>query len=143
MSTDKDLQTVKAWFDALADNRLDDMHQYHSDDIVWELMPGVAERTVPWTGTFHGRAGVERCLEGYRAVESLEFRIEEPLTRRDGTIVVPGYSDYRVVGTEHRFQIEFVEYFRFKDGKISFVKVYGDTAGATDALGKARQKGEQ
>lgn len=134
------LEVVKAWFAALAENDFDSMHAFHTDDIVWDLMPGPAEATVPWTGHFEGRAGVDECLRRYEKVRSERFTIEEPLVRADGTITVPGRSDYVVNESGEHFTIEFVEYFQFSGDRISYVKVYGDTADATRALARGRER---
>ena len=126
---------VRAWFGHLGDGRFESMHEYHSGDIVWELMPGPAEEVAPWFGVFRGRAGVDECLR--RFAESVETRrvvIEEPLVAGDDRVTVPGFCDLVVRATGREFRIEFVEYFRFRGDRIVLVKVYGDSAAAGRAF---------
>ena len=126
---------VRAWFGHLGDGRFESMHEYHSGDIVWELMPGPAEEVAPWFGVFRGRAGVDECLR--RFAESVETRrvvIEEPLVAGDDRVTVPGFCDLVVRATGREFRIEFVEYFRFRGHRIVLVKVYGDSAAAGRAF---------
>ena len=126
---------VRAWFDHLGDGRFESMHEYHSTDIVWELMPGPAEEVAPWFGVFRGRVGVDECLRRFaESVETKRVVIEEPLVAGDDRVTVPGFCDLVVRATGREFRIEFVEYFRFRSDRIVLVKVYGDSAAAGRAF---------
>lgn len=128
-------EIVEDWFRRLGAGEYDQMHQHHTDDIVWELMPGPSEDVVPWAGVYRGREGVEECLRRFAdAVQSDRFETEPPLTGDGDIVAVPGRTDLVVRASGNRFSIEFVEYFRFRGNKISFVKVYADTAAAVRAL---------
>ena len=138
MTDARRIAIVEDWFRALAEGEYDRMHDHHTDDVVWELMPGPAEATVPWLGVYRGRTGVEDCLARFAgAVEAERFETSAPMIGDDGTIAVPGYTDLVARASGRRFRIEFVEYFRFRGDRIAFVKVYGDTAAAREALGGA------
>ena len=135
MNKQRRAEIVKEWFAHLGDGRFEPMHRHHSDDIVWELMPGPAEKAAPWFGVFERREGVDECLRRFaESVDSERFVIEEPLVGDDDRVTVPGYCDFVARATGRRFRIEFVEYFRFRGDKITLVKVYGDTAAAGEAL---------
>jgi ketosteroid isomerase-like protein len=135
MKTQRRVAIVKEWFALLGDGHFEPMHQHHSDDVVWELMPGAAENLAPWFGVFERREGVEECLRHFsESVDSERVVIEEPLVGDDDRITVPGYCDFVARATGRRFRIEFVEYFRFRGDKITLVKVYGDTAAAAEAF---------
>ena len=126
---------VKEWFALLADGDFEAMHRHHSDDIVWELMPGTAEKLAPWFGAFTRREGVDTCLQRFaESVHSERIVIEEPIVGDDDRVTVPGYCDLVARATGRSFRIEFVEYFRFRGDKITLVKVYGDTAAAAEAF---------
>ena len=128
-------EIVREWFACLGDGRFDAMHGHHSDDVVWELMPGPAERLAPWFGVFRGLEGVDECLRHFaESVDTERIEIEEPLVGDDDRVAVPGYCDLVVRATGRGFRIEFVEYFRFRGDRITLVKVYGDTAAAADAF---------
>ena len=135
MSKQQRAETVKERFAHLGEGHFEPMHHHHSDDIVWELMPGVAEKVARWFGVFERREGVEECLRHFaESVDSERVVIEEPLVGDDDRVTVPGYCDFVARATGRRFRIEFVEYFRFRGDKITLVKVYGDTAAAAEAL---------
>jgi len=135
MEKQRRAEIVKAWFKYLGDGDFEPMHQHHTDDVVWELMPGPAEHLAPWFGVFNGKAGVDECLRHFaESVDSEHVEIEEPLVGDDNRVTVPGYCDLVARSTGRKFRIEFVEYFRFRGDKISLVKVYGDTAAAGEAL---------
>ena len=128
-------EIVKEWFACLGDGRFEPLHGHHAADIVWELMPGPAERLARWFGVFKGRKGVDECLRHFaESVDTERIEIEEPLVGEDGRASVPGYCDLVARATGRRFRIEFVEYFRFRGDKIALVKVYGDSAGAAEAF---------
>ena len=135
MNKQRRAEIVRDWFAQLGDGRFEAMHQHHADDIVWELMPGAAEKLAPWFGVFEGREGVDRCLQCFsESVDSERVVIEEPLVGDDDRVTVPGYCDFVARATGRRFRIEFVEYFRFRGDRITLVKVYGDTAAAAEAF---------
>jgi ketosteroid isomerase-like protein len=135
MTAARRIAIIKDWFRALAEGEYERMHDYHTDDVVWELMPGPAEGVVPWLGVYRGRAGVQDCLGRFSgAVESERFETGAPLIG-DETIAVPGHTDLIARASGRRFRIEFVEYFCFRGDRIASVKVYGDTAAAREALG--------
>lgn len=137
MSKQRRAEIVKEWFALLGEGRFEPMHQHHSDDIVWELMPGIAEKVAPWFGIFERREGVDECLRRFaESVDSERVVIEEPLVGDDDRVTVPGYCDLVARATGRRFRIEFVEYFRFRGDEITLVKVYGDTAAAAEAFRK-------
>jgi ketosteroid isomerase-like protein len=133
--TKQRLAVVEHWFNALAHGDFEKMHRFHTDDIVWELMPGPAEKIVPWTGVFRRREGVDACLQRYAdAVRSERFETEAPLVGPEDTVSVPGFAEYVTLASGRAFRVEFVEFFRFRGDRIAFVKVYGDTAAASEAL---------
>ena len=130
-------EIVKEWFALLGAGDFEALHEHHAPDVVWELMPGPAERLASWFGVFQGREGVDECLRQFaESVESERVVIEEALVGEDDRVTVPGYCDFVARDTGRRFRIEFVEYFRFRGDKITLVKVYGDTAAAAEAFGK-------
>ncbi len=135
MEKQRRAEIVKTWFKNLGDGDFEPMHEYHADDIVWELMPGPAEELAPWFGVFNGRNGVDECLRHFaESVDSKGVVIEEPVLGDDDRVTVPGYCDFVARSTGREFRIEFVEYFRFRGEKITLVKVYGDTAAARKAF---------
>ncbi len=128
------VEIVKEWFAFLGEGRFEEMHRHHAPDVVWELMPGPAEKVIPWMGVFEGRRGVDECLRRFAdAVDSERVVIEEPLVGDDHRITVPGYCDFVSRVTGRAFRMEFVEYFRFAGNEITLVKVYGDSAAAVEA----------
>ena len=86
-------------------------------------------------GRFEGRSGVDDCLRLFsEAVESERFETGEVLTGPGGMFVVLGFTDLRAYHNDKRFRIEFAEFIRMREGKIAFVKVYGDSGRARTAF---------
>ena len=91
-------EIVREWFACLGDGRFEAMHRHHSDDVVWELMPGPAERLAPWFGVFRGREGVDECLRHFaESVETERIEIEEPLIDAVGDIADPSPTAERIL----------------------------------------------
>ena len=135
MDDDKNIVTVNEWFRLLAEGEYDAMHALHTDDIVWEVITGGSEKIVPWLGRFEGREGVDDCLRLFAdAVESEKFDTGEVMTGANGLVMMLGTVDLRAYHNGKRFRIEIAELFRFRDGKIAFVKVYADSAAARVAF---------
>lgn len=135
MGVADDIGTIKEWFRLLAEGDYDGMHALHTEEIVWEVITGGSEGIVPWLGRFEGRAGIDECLRLFsEAVESERFETSEILTGPNGTVVVLGYADVRAYRNDMRFRIEFAEFFRMREGKIAFAKVYGDSGAARAAF---------
>ncbi len=135
MASNTDIATIEEWFRLLAEGDYDAMHALHTDDIVWEVVTGGSEGIVPWLGRFEGRTGIDECLRLFsEAVESERFETGEILSGPDGVIVVLGSAELRAFHNDVRFRIEFAEFFRMREGRISFVKVYGDSGAARTAF---------
>ncbi len=135
MADDTDIATIEKWFRLLGEGDYDAMHALDADDIVWEVITGGSEGIVLWLGRFEGRPGVDDCLQLFsQAVESERFETSEILSGPDGTVVVLGSADVRAYHDDARFRIEFAEFLRMREGKIAFVKVYGDSGAARTAF---------
>ena len=129
---------VAEWFRLLAEGDFDGMHALHTDDIVWDVLPGPSEGIVPWLGHFEGREGVDDCLKRFaNAVESEGFETGTVLMGEDDTVAVLGRTDLVARKNGQKFAIEFVEFFRFRDNKIAYVRVFGDTVAARDVFAGA------
>lgn len=129
MGTADNLALVKEWFRLLAEGAYEGMHALQTADVEWDCLSGASEGIVPWVGVFKGRAGVDECLaRSAGAVESESFELKDFLASEDGTIAVIGRTVLIERKNRRRFHIDFVEYFRFRDGEIAYVRVFGDTA---------------
>lgn len=135
MTNKRNLAIVRAWFRLLARGEYAKMHDLQSKDVVWDVIAGPSETLVPWLGKFRGRAGIDRCLARFSgAVESEAFELHDFLTGPGGQVAVIGRTRLRERQTGARMHIDFVEYFRLRRGKIAYVRVYGDSAGAACAF---------
>ncbi|MHB1219437.1 MAG: nuclear transport factor 2 family protein [Alphaproteobacteria bacterium] len=131
MSARENVEVVKTWFQRLADGDYARMHELQTRDVVWDCIDGASTGTVPWLGRFSGRKGIDRCLSRFAAaVETEVFELDAFLTDGRNKVAVPGRCRLCERSTGRRFTIDFVEYFELRRGKISFVRVYGDSAAA-------------
>jgi ketosteroid isomerase-like protein len=102
-----------------------------SEDVEW-VYQGPSE--IPFAGTRHGREGV---LEFFSLLgETLEFEQFEPreFVAQDDRVVVVGFERNLIKATGRTFEQEWVHDFTLRDGKISKVRSFEDTAAYVAAL---------
>jgi ketosteroid isomerase-like protein len=102
-----------------------------SEDVEWVYQgPSV----IPFAGTRHGREGV---VEFFSLLgESLEFEQFElrEFVAQDDRVVVVGFERNLIKATGRTFEQEWVHDFTLRDGKISKVRSFEDTAAYVAAL---------
>ncbi len=128
MTSKENLALVEEWFRHFQDGNDEALHGLQTDDIVWDVLSGASEGIVPWLGEFHGRAGVDECLEKFRAAVDVEEFEVRALLSDDDHVASIGWARFTAKPSGTVFEMNFVEYFHFRDGKISYIPVFGDTA---------------
>ena len=128
MSTEPNVQTVKAFFAAIGRGDREALLKLVAEDIEW-IIPG---RDWPLAGTHRGHAGVADLLE--TASRSLETSTQarEFIARGDRVLVV-GTATGRVRATNTPFEDDWVFAITVRDGKLTSIREYVDTQALAQA----------
>lgn len=131
MSTEKNVQTVKDFFAAIARGDKEGLLALVVEDIEW-IIPG---EDWPLAGTHRGRAGVADAFK--RASEEVPFSYPEPpeyVAQRDRVLVI-GFAKGKIKATNKTFEDHFVFDITVRDGKLAHIREFIDT----QALARAAQ----
>jgi ketosteroid isomerase-like protein len=130
MSIEKNVQTVKAFFDAIGRGDRDALLSLVAEDIEW-IIPG---KDWPLAGTRHGQGGLTDLLE--TASTSIETSTEprEFIAQGDRVFVV-GFARGRIKATNKTFEDDWIFAITVRHGKLTNIREYVDT----QALARASQ----
>lgn len=137
MSTEKNVQTVKAFFAAIGRGDRAALLTLVAEDIAW-IIPG---EYWPLAGTHRGHAGLAALLE--TASKSIETTTEprEFMAQGDRVLVV-GFARGKIKATNKTFEDDWVFAITVQDGRLTSIREYVDTqalarASQTDTRGPA------
>jgi uncharacterized protein len=122
---------VRQFYEALGREDMPAVLDLLSDDVEWVYQ---GPSTIPFAGTRYGREGV---LEFFSLLgETLEFERFEPreFVAQDDRVVVVGFERNLIKSTGRAFEQEWVHDFTLREGKISKVRSFEDTAAYVAAL---------
>jgi ketosteroid isomerase-like protein len=130
MSTEKNVQTVKDFFDAIGRGDREDLLALVAEDIEW-IIPG---EDWPLAGTRRGHAGLADLLE--TASKKMETSTEprEYVAQGDRVLVV-GVATGKIKATNKPFKDDWVFAITVQNGKVTKIREYIDT----QALARASQ----
>ncbi|WBO24416.1 nuclear transport factor 2 family protein [Sphingomonas abietis] len=131
MSTEQNVQIVKAFFAAAFGGDREAMLALVADDIEW-IIPG---EDWPLAGTHRGRAGLTDLLN--TESQTMEMSLSEPrefIAQADRVLVV-GYAEGKVKATGKPFEDDWIFSITVRDGKLTRIREYVDT----QALARAAQ----
>src|SRR5882762_6824964 len=123
MSTEKNVQTVKNFFDAIGRGDKEGLLALVAEDIEW-IIPG---EDWPLAGTHRGHAGLENLLQ--KANETVETSFPEPpefIAQGDRVLVV-GFATGRIKATNKTFEDHWVFAITVRNGKVTNIREYIDT----------------
>ena len=132
MSTEDNVKTVKAVYEAFGRGDLPTILDALTDDVDWAS--SVSSTEVPWWGVRHGKAEVtDFFVKLADGTETTEFTVLEILGEGDTVLTV---VRYRVTAKETGREAEMLlhHYFKFRDGKIAYYRGTEDTAATAAAL---------
>jgi ketosteroid isomerase-like protein len=134
MSTQSNVELVKAAYAAFGAGDLQKMLGLMTSDIVWEFP---ASKIIPWAGTFNGPSQVGRFFAAL--MEHSEAESFEPLhfVATEDRVVVLGRERFRVKSTGLIWACEWAHAFTVRDGKLASFREYTDTLAVANAFGKA------
>ena len=131
MSTEQNVQTVKAFFLAAFGGDREAMLALVTDDIEW-IIPG---QDWPLAGTHRGHVGLTDLLK--TESETMEMSLSEPrefIAQADQVLAV-GYAEGNVKATGKPFKDHWIFAITVRDGKLTRIREYIDT----QALARASQ----
>jgi ketosteroid isomerase-like protein len=122
MGSEKNVQTVQAFFAAIGRGDKEGLLALAAEDIEW-IIPG---KDWPLAGTRHGHAGLADLLE--TASKSMETSTEprEFVAQGDRVLVI-GFARGKIKATNKTFEDHFVFAITMRDGKLANIREYIDT----------------
>jgi uncharacterized protein len=129
MSTESNIEVVKAFFAAAFGGDRDGMLALVADDIEW-IIPG---EDWPLAGTHRGHEGLTDLLR--TESEQMAMTLSEPrefIAQGDRVLVV-GYAEGAVRATNKPFKDHWIFAITVEDGKLSNIREYVDTQALANA----------
>jgi uncharacterized protein len=134
MEASTNAAVVRQFYEALGSGDMPAVLDLLSDDVEWVYQGPPA---IPFAGTRHGREGVAEFFSVLG--ETLEFERFEPgeFVAQGDRVVVVGFERNLIKSTGRAFEQEWVHDFTLREGKISKVRSFEDTAAYVEALDPA------
>jgi ketosteroid isomerase-like protein len=131
MSTEENIQIVKAFFAAMGGGNKQDLLALVAEDIEW-IIPGEGW---PLAGTHHGHAGLADVLQ--KASKEVEMTYPKPpeFVAQGDRVLVVGVATGKIKATHKPFKDDWVFDITVRNGKVKHIREYIDT----QALARASQ----
>lgn len=133
MSETRNVEQVRQIFDAFGRGDVPAILERLTEDVDW-VIPGPAS-VIPYAGARKGREGALEFFTRY--AESLEMEAFEPreFVAQGDKVVVLGYERFRVRTTGRIAETDWALVFTFRDGQVSRLQSFEDTAALGDGFG--------
>ena len=136
MGADRNVESIKAMYEEFGRGDVDAILERVTDDVDWST--DAAIESAPWYGPKRGKAGVRSFFEGIgRTGPVTEFSVESITSNDDGDVMVFIRYAFTVSATGRDVAMNIHHYWRFRDGKVCFVRSSEDTAQVAAALGES------
>ena len=133
MAAEQNLATVKAIYEAFGRGDIEAILERVTDDVDWST--DAAIESAPWYGPKHGKAGVLSFFEGVAQTGPVtEFRPLSFASNDEGDVMVFIRYAFTVTATGTNVAMNMHHYWKFRDGKVCFVRSSEDTALVAAAL---------
>jgi ketosteroid isomerase-like protein len=133
MSTEENVQVVKAFFEAIGSGDKQRLLELTAEDIEWTL-PG---KDWPLAGTYRGHAGLAELVK--KESDTIEMSISEPreYVAQGDRVLVVGAAKGTIKATNKPFEDEWIFAITVRNGKLVGIREYIDT----QAMARAAQAG--
>jgi len=123
MSTQENVQVVKAFFAALGRGDKQALSALSAEDIEW-IIPG---EDWPLAGTHRGHAGMAALLQ--KASEMMDTSFPEPpeYVAQGDRVMVIGFARGSIKATNRTFEDDWVFAITVRNGKVTSIREYIDT----------------
>jgi ketosteroid isomerase-like protein len=133
MSTEENVQVVKAFFEAIGSGDKQRLLELAAEDIEW-ILPG---KDWPLAGTYRGHAGLAELVK--KESDTIEMSISEPreYVAQGDRVLVVGAAKGTIKATNKPFEDEWIFAITVRNGKLVGIREYIDT----QAMARAAQAG--
>jgi ketosteroid isomerase-like protein len=126
MVAEQNIATVKAMYEALGRGDIDSILERVTDDVDWST--DAAGESAPWYGPRRGKDGVRSFFEAIAQSGPItEFTPLSFASNDDGDVMVFIRYAFTVTATAKSGAMNLHHYWRFRDGKVCFVRSSEDT----------------
>ncbi len=133
MGAEQNLETIKAMYEAFGRGDVEAILELVTDDVDWST--DAAVESAPWYGPRQGKAGVRSFFEAIGQTGPVtEFAPLSFATNDDGDVMVFIRYAFTVTATGKGGEMHLHHYWKFRDGKVCFVRSSEDTALVAAAL---------
>jgi uncharacterized protein len=133
VSAEENIETIKAMYEAFGRGDVERILELVTDDVDWST--DAAIESAPWYGPKHGKAGVRSFFEGIGQTGPVtEFTPLSFASNDDGDVMVFIRYAFAVTATGKSATMNLHHYWKFRDGKVCFVRSSEDTALVAAAL---------
>lgn len=126
------VESVSAFYELFAAGKIPEaLERYVAEDAT---LVNPLPDPIPFGGTFEGRAGFARYLEGIlTGIEIEAFEIDEIFAEGD-RVTVLGRETSRVRATGKRYTMDWVHVLTVREDRVTHMREYNDTAAMRDAF---------
>lgn len=134
MDSTRNLATIRRMYDAFGQGDVETILTLVTDDVDWAT--DAAIESAPWYGPKQGKDGVRSFFAGIAQTGPVtEFTPLSYTDNDEGDVMVLIRYGFTVTATGKTAQMHLHHYFRFRDGKVCYVRCSEDTALVAAALG--------
>lgn len=127
MTAGQNIETVKGMYEALGRGDIDAILAAVTDDVDWSTDASIA--SAPWYGPRQGKGEVRRFFDGIAQTGPItEFAPLSFTANDDGDVMVLIRYAFTVAATGKDVAMNMHHYFRFRDGRVCYVRSAEDTA---------------
>ena len=133
MSAEQNIETVKAMYEAFGRGDVDAILERCTDDVDWAAEAAI--EVAPWHGVKRGKAEVPSFFAGIAQTGPVtEFSPLSFTSNDDGDVMVFIRYAFTVTATGKDVAMNLHHYWRFREGKVAYVRSAEDTALIAAAL---------
>ena len=127
MSAEQNVQTVRELYEAFGRGDVDAILNRVTDDVDWAT--DAAIESAPWYGPRHGKEGVRGFFEAIVQTGPVtEFTPISLTSNDDGDVQAFIRYGFTATATGKSAEMNLHHYWRFRDGKVCYVRSSEDTA---------------
>lgn len=127
MCAEQNVEFIKAMYEEFGRGDVDAILERVTDDVDWSTDAAIA--AAPWYGPKHDKAGVRSFFEGIGQTGPVtEFAPQSFTSNDDGDVMVFIRYAFTVTATGKSGAMNLHHYWKFRDGKVCFVRSSEDTA---------------
>lgn len=127
----ENVAVIRTFFQLFDEDRLEEMKDLLAEDFSWTYH---GPKSLPWAGEYEGEAGFDRFFEIVHELIDVEECVAYEYLDAGDDVVVLGYSKTRILANDARYEAQWINIFRLRDGRIARYLDLFDTASVVEAL---------